>query len=285
MKHTPKQNRAFTLIELIVVIAVLAILAASLLPALAAAKPKARLLVCSEQPQAGRARVPDLRDRQRRQYAADTGHLSGRSLRRCRYQKVLAIQRTVSAVGAITGSRGVSMMFLVMSNELSTPKILFCPAEYESSTPPGVDQLRRTWPAPTTFLYTNDLNVSYFIGVDAQETSPQMFLTGDHNLGGDANPPNIAFQAGVPAAQSYAVWLGTNWIANQGTRFHGQSARQAGQRRVGRRQRTGLEPLKVPGCAQEYGGHGSRAGVGFQSHSWCWHPAGAGLQPHPTALI
>ena len=44
-------------------------------------------------------------------------------------------------------------------------------------------------------LYINDLNVSYFIGVDAQETYPRMFLTGDHNLGGNANPPTLPYCA------------------------------------------------------------------------------------------
>ena len=78
----------------------------------------------------------------------------------------------VRVVGASqAASRGVSKMFLVMSNQLSTPKILFCPAEFDSTT-------RQ---AATTFSgqsganqvpYLNDYNVSYFIGVDASESLP-----------------------------------------------------------------------------------------------------------------
>jgi hypothetical protein len=47
--------------------------------------------------------------------------------------------------------------------------------------------------------------------VDAQETYPQMFLTGDHNLG-SGNPPSTAYCA-APAVYgpSYAVSLGTNF--------------------------------------------------------------------------
>jgi len=57
--------------------------------------------------------------------------------------------------------------------------------------------------------YTNDMNTSYFIGVDAQDTSPQMLLDGDHNLG-NGNPPAAAFQSGT-ANQTYATSLGTNF--------------------------------------------------------------------------
>jgi hypothetical protein len=80
-----------------------------------------------------------------------------------------------------------------MSNELSTPKILFCPAEYESSYRQAASTFAGAQlPSGTNVLYTNDLNVSYCIGVDAQETSPRMLLAGDHNIGGNANPPTNA---------------------------------------------------------------------------------------------
>ena len=121
-------------------------------------------------------------------------------------------------------------MFLCMSNELRTPKILFCPAEYESayrqaaSTFAGVQP-----PTSTNSLYTNDLNVSYFIGVDAQETYPRMFLTGDHNLGGNANPPTSPFCAAPSVYNpSFAVWLGTNWLADQGPAFMANQHDQQG---------------------------------------------------------
>src|ERR1019366_3253769 len=66
--------------------------------------------------------------------------------------------------------------------------------------------------------YTNDMNVSYFIGIDASETYPRMFLTGDHNLGGNGNPPTIPFLS-APAIGTPFFSLGTNFTANQGPAF------------------------------------------------------------------
>jgi hypothetical protein len=70
-----------------------------------------------------------------------------------------------------------------MSNELNTPKILFCPSETDSSRKraayfPGVSYLG-TAGEPRL---TGNFNVSYFVGVDAVDTEPQRFLTGDRNL-------------------------------------------------------------------------------------------------------
>src|SRR6185312_5046570 len=61
--------------------------------------------------------------------------------------------------------------FQVMSNELSTPWILICPAES--------DRLRAR---ATNFDFLSNSNLSYFIGVDANETNSQMILYGDRNV-------------------------------------------------------------------------------------------------------
>jgi len=210
MNTTRKEDLAFTLIELIVVIAVVAILAASLLPAVAGARPRAQRLVCSNNlRQAG--------------WAFRTWSLShdGNMPMRVAYSqggdsddvgfRVLSATQKTSAYA---GSRGVSMMFLCMSNELSTPKNLYCPAESESS----YRQLPTTFSGsggPGVVPYTNDLNVSYFIGVDAQSTSPHMLLSGDHNLGGNANPPTVMYLA-APSTGTPFIYLGTNFTANMG---------------------------------------------------------------------
>jgi hypothetical protein len=128
-----------------------------------------------------------------------------------------------SVTGNQTTSKGVSMMFLACSNELSTPKVLFCPAEYETSHRQTATSFApvNTGNVASQIPYTNDYNVSYFIGVDAKETDPQMFLTGDHNLGGNANPPTTAYNAVPPNPSDNKpfVSLGTNFNANQGPAF------------------------------------------------------------------
>jgi prepilin-type processing-associated H-X9-DG protein len=57
-----------------------------------------------------------------------------------------------------------------MSNEIGSPKILVCPQDGEKT------------PKTDFSCPFNNTNVSYFVGVDAGDTFPQMFLTGDRNL-------------------------------------------------------------------------------------------------------
>jgi hypothetical protein len=61
--------------------------------------------------------------------------------------------------------------FQVMSNELSTPKVLFCPAETDSHRF-----------LATNFTYLNNSNLSFFVGVDANETATNAILSGDRNI-------------------------------------------------------------------------------------------------------
>lgn len=58
--------------------------------------------------------------------------------------------------------------FQAMSNELVTPTILTCPAD-------------NRMPA-TNFSDLRNTNISYFVGMNADETMPQMLLAGDRNL-------------------------------------------------------------------------------------------------------
>src|SRR4051794_29206473 len=84
--------------------------------------------------------------------------------------------------------------FSVMSNELSTPKVLICPQDVpRRAVPPviaraPVSAMRTT---ATTFGLTprsgqvpfaSDTNLSYFVGVDADEKHPRMLLAGDWNV-------------------------------------------------------------------------------------------------------
>ena len=58
--------------------------------------------------------------------------------------------------------------FRAMSNELSTPKVLVCPAD--------------TRTAARSFAALSNVNISYFVGLDAADAFPQMLLAGDRNL-------------------------------------------------------------------------------------------------------
>lgn len=79
---------------------------------------------------------------------------------------------------AETGS--VYAVFLVISNEINTPKILLCPNEsnrkrvaastFAASAPAG------------TILFSPTNNLSYFVGLDADDAKPEAIISGDDNF-------------------------------------------------------------------------------------------------------
>ena len=84
-------------------------------------------------------------------------------------------------------------LYGAISNELSIPKILSCPAD--------------TRRAASDWLHLSRTNLSYFISLDSAETFPQSILIGDRNVttNGVRIGPGIVKVTG----QTYAAWDGT----------------------------------------------------------------------------
>jgi prepilin-type N-terminal cleavage/methylation domain-containing protein len=208
MKHTRKTSWAFTLVELLVVVVVVAVCAAALFPAFARTKAPSLRIYCVNNlkgiAQAMQIWGQDHQDAFPQHVTIANGG----------YADYIG-QRVIASTQA--ASRGVFGDFACLSNELVSPKVLICPAENESRLP--ATTFASTAPGLINAVpFTNDLNVSYFLGVDAAEINPRMILTGDHNMGSDGNlVPNRGF---VNAPSSYSpdfkVSLGTNFVADGG---------------------------------------------------------------------
>jgi prepilin-type N-terminal cleavage/methylation domain-containing protein len=88
--------------------------------------------------------------------------------------------------------------FQVMSNELWTPKVLICPSD--------------TRIAAANYVQLKNQNVSYFVGLDANDSNPQMLLSGDRNLAGPSKTVNGILKL---APGDAANWTATMHV-NQG---------------------------------------------------------------------
>jgi prepilin-type N-terminal cleavage/methylation domain-containing protein len=160
-RFSNQRSNAMTLVEVIVVVAILGFLAALLLPALMVNScTKCQRISC----------VNNLKeiDLSYRVWAGDHND---------KFPMQVSIGDT-NGSGTMEWANGTNawINYAVMADVLSTPKILICPQDKKSIL-------------ATNFGNSfNNSNVSYFVGLDADEDHPQMFLSGDDNFAVDDVP-------------------------------------------------------------------------------------------------
>jgi prepilin-type processing-associated H-X9-DG protein len=166
------KQRAFSLVEVFVIVAVLALLLVVFLPALVPAKPRAKRISCTNQgKQIGLAF---------RIWSTDNGD---------KFPMTALTNRDGTL--AMAAGTNAFRAYQIMSNELNNPKVLLCPTD------------DRDLPKDGYFANLKNTNISYFVGLDADETNPASILSGDRNL--ETN--------GVPVSTGLLVLTQTNGLA------------------------------------------------------------------------
>lgn len=146
-----QRNRALTRVEVLVVVAVAAFAALLFLPLYTANRIKRGRISCvNNLQQIGLS------------YRIWAGDNNGK------YPFEISV--TNGGTMELNNGENAWINFLVMSNELSYPKVLICPQD-ASHLPPA-----------TNFSSQLAGHISYFVGLDASQTDPQALLLGDDNF-------------------------------------------------------------------------------------------------------
>jgi hypothetical protein len=100
------------------------------------------------------------------------------------------------AQGGSLGSGDWTDNYRACSNAFATPKVLICPTDKEKT-------VEINWT-----VLDGDRHISYFVGLDAQETKPQTILAGDRNVYGGGGGLDPSWNPGM-ASSIDAAWLNT----------------------------------------------------------------------------
>ena len=156
MKQNPKAA-GLTLIELLVIIAIIAIFAAMIPCAPRHAKSKAQRISCTNNlKQVGLGF---------RIWAND-------------HDGKFPMELSVTNGGALENlaSGDLVSAFEVVSNELNTPKILYCPADYSTKIQASTfGRATRTINGYASTRFNGNSNVTYFVGMDATTNLPSIY--------------------------------------------------------------------------------------------------------------
>ena len=169
MRLKSEQRRAFTLIELLVVIAIIAILASMLLPAVAKSKSKTQRIACvSNMKQTG------------------VGIILWSMDHEGKYPWIVQVTD-----GGTHTLPQAWQHFVVISNELGTPKVLHCPTDKAKT---GASDFN----GANGFATLQNAALSYAAGTEASEGNTSMHLVVDRNINGkDAQRCSLAGLVGV----------------------------------------------------------------------------------------
>jgi prepilin-type processing-associated H-X9-DG protein len=181
----------FTLLDLVMIVAAVCVIGYLLMPRLTGGKTPATRINCRNNlKQVGLAY---------RQWAID-------------HNDKFPMEVSVTNGGAMEAvlSGDTALVFRVMSNELNTPKLLFC--QTDKRRVQANSFTRATTRNNDPFL--NNSNVSYFVGLDASPSAPQMLLSGDDNwlIGGRESNIGVG-RNGLPVRPGLLPWETNTLVA------------------------------------------------------------------------
>jgi len=198
LRLSSRGNHALTRTDVVVIVFVVVILATLLIPLLRGARQGALAINCFSNLRAVVFSV--------RIWEGDNNNF---------YPMAVSVTNGGAMELIVTGN--VAACFSVLTNELSTPRILVCPADTEHAT-------------ATNFETLNNSKISYFIGIDpTNDANPGAILMGDDNFeiaGSSVKSGVLPLSANVPVEWSSGrhvrFWSGF-WTPAR-TRFKGNIA-------------------------------------------------------------